>query len=171
MGFFSRLFSRPSVANPNPLYDAVVARARSPFWYTAGAVPDTVDGRFDVLAAVLSLVLIRLEREPDAAEPSARLTERFVTDMDGQLREIGIGDIIVGKHIGRMMAALGGRMGAYRDALASGSGLEEALIRNMYRGEAPEIGSVEATAREMRDLAAGLDRLGAEEILAGRLPS
>src|SRR3546814_2060072 len=56
--------------------------------------------------------------------------------MDGQLREIGIGDIIVGKHIGRMMSMLGGRLGAYRAGLAEGD-LAPALVRNLYRGTAP----------------------------------
>lgn len=121
-----------------PLYNAVVLRAREPHWYLDGAVPDTVDGRFDMIAAVLSLVLIRLEAEPDGAAPAARITERFVTDMDGQLRELGIGDIVVGKHIGRMMAMLGGRLTAYREGLAGDdAGFDAALVRNLYRGEAP----------------------------------
>ncbi|WP_294233491.1 ubiquinol-cytochrome C chaperone family protein [uncultured Sphingomonas sp.] len=121
-----------------PLYNAVVLRAREPHWYLDGAVPDTVDGRFDMIAAILSLVLIRLEAEPEGGAPSARITERFVTDMDGQLRELGIGDIVVGKHIGRMMAMLGGRLSAYRDGLAGeASTMDAALVRNLYRGEAP----------------------------------
>ena len=84
------------------------------------AVPDTVDGRFDMIAAVLCTVLLRLEREPEGLATTAPLTERFVDDMDGQLRQIGIGDIVVGKHIGKMMSMLGGRLGAYRDGLARG---------------------------------------------------
>ena len=120
-----------------PLYAAVVARARAPHWYDMGAVPDTVDGRFDMIAAILSFVLLRLETDEEAAGTSARLTERFVDDMDGQLREIGIGDIIVGKHIGRMMSMLGGRLGAYRDGLVA-TDLDAALVRNIYRGDAPE---------------------------------
>jgi len=121
-----------------PLYNAVVLRAREPHWYIDGAVPDTVDGRFDMIAAILSLVLIRLESDPAAAGLAARITERFVTDMDGQLRELGIGDIVVGKHIGRMMAMLGGRLTAYREGLAGDAAmLDAALVRNLYRGEAP----------------------------------
>ncbi|WP_204310223.1 ubiquinol-cytochrome C chaperone family protein, partial [Enterobacter cloacae] len=67
---------------------------------------------------------------------STHLTEVFIDDMDGQLRQIGIGDIVVGKHVGKMMGMLGGRLGAYREALAAG-GFDEALVRNLYRGEAP----------------------------------
>src|SRR5205823_30948 len=76
------------------------------------------------------------ETEADAAALQAHLTERFVDDMDGQLRQMGIGDIVVGKHIGKMMSMLGGRLGAYRDGLAAGD-LAPALVRNLYRGEAP----------------------------------
>lgn len=119
-----------------PLYTAIVARGRAPHWYLDGAVADTVDGRFDMIAGLLAFVLLRLEDDPAGAETVARVTERFVDDMDGQLRQIGIGDIIVGKHISKMMSMLGGRIGAYREALAGGS-LDAALLRNLYRGATP----------------------------------
>jgi cytochrome b pre-mRNA-processing protein 3 len=80
---------------------------------------------------------------------AARLTERFVTDMDGQLRELGIGDIVVGKHIGRMMAMLGGRLTAYREGLAGDAAtMDAALVRNLYRGEAPADGGAVAHVRD-----------------------
>ncbi len=135
MGWFGRLLGKADEAGL-PLYDAVVAQGRSPHWYVEGQVPDTVDGRFDTIAAVLSVVLIRLEREPAAAQLGVSVTERFVDDMDSQLRQIGIGDITVGKHIGKMISALGGRLGAYRQGLAEGD-LAPALVRNLYRGTAP----------------------------------
>ena len=86
-------------------------------WYAQCGVADTVAGRFDMITAVLSLVLLRLEAAGRTPE-TALLTELFVEDMDGQLRESGVGDIVVGKHIGKLMATLGGRLGAYREALA-----------------------------------------------------
>jgi len=151
MGFIARLFGRRD-DTALPLYTAIVTRARDPHWYEAG-VPDTVDGRFDMIATILAFVLLRLEDDPEAAEASARLTERFVDDMDGQLREIGIGDIVVGKHIGKMMGMLGGRLGAYRTALAGGT-LGPALVRNLWRGETPEAAAlthVEAALLAFRD--------------------
>lgn len=157
-------------AATTPLYEAIVARARQPHWYVAGSVPDTVDGRFDMVALVLTLVLLRLETAPEGPGPSARLTERFVEDMDGQLREIGIGDIIVGKHIGRMMSMLGGRLGAYRDGLAQGGDLEGALVRNVYRGEAPAPGASAHVAGAVRALHAALVGMPVATILAGTLP-
>src|SRR6185312_7281096 len=98
-----------------PLWHRVVEVSREPEWYATCGVADSVAGRFDMITAVLSLVLLRLERDRDCARESALLTELFVEDMDGQLREFGVGDIVVGKHIGKLMASLGGRLGAYRE--------------------------------------------------------
>lgn len=148
--FLQRLFGRGDPRETmRPLYHAIVAEGRAPHWYLEGQVPDTLDGRFDMIVAVLALVLIRLEQQ-DAAQESVWLTELFVDDMDGQLRQEGVGDVVVGKHVGRMMSALGGRISAYRDALAPGGDLADALRRNLYRG-APvadgAVGHVEAALR------------------------
>lgn len=137
MSWIGRILGVSRDAEALPLYDAIVARARQPHWYVEGAVPDTVDGRFDMIAAILSFVLLRLEGDAEGATTIARVTERFVEDMDGQLRQIGIGDIIVGKHIGKMMSMLGGRIGAYRDGLVAGD-LAGPLVRNLYRGATPD---------------------------------
>ena len=164
-----RLFRReppPRVAGT--LYDAVVARGRMPHWYLAGGVPDTLDGRFDMIAAVLAMVMLRLEGEGAGAAPAASLAECFVDDMDGQLRQIGFGDMVVGKHIGRMMAALGGRLGAYRDGLADGT-LESALVRNLYRGTEPDPAALAHVAVELRGLRAALDGVTVDDLLAGTL--
>lgn len=120
-----------------PLYNQVVAKAREPHWYIEGQVPDNIDGRFDMVAAILSLVLLRLEGDKNHALDMARLTEVFVDDMDGQLREVGIGDMIVGKHIGQIMSAVGGRLGAFRDSLADPKMLDDVIVRNIFRGTAP----------------------------------
>ncbi|MCP3734141.1 ubiquinol-cytochrome C chaperone family protein [Sphingomonas sp. RP10(2022)] len=152
-----------------PLYNAVVTRGRAEHWYLAGAVPDTVDGRFDMIAAVLAMVLLRLETQPEAAALSAHLTERFVDDMDGQLRQMGIGDIVVGKHIGKMMSMLGGRLGAYRDGLAAGD-LAPALVRNLYRGDAPTPEAVAHVATALTTLHEALATTPLDRLTAGDLP-
>ena len=172
MGWIDTVLRRPGTARAAtlPLYQAIVARARQPHWYEAGAVPDTVDGRFDMVAGILTLVLLRLETAPEGPEPSARLTEQFVDDMDGQLREIGIGDIIVGKHIGRMMSMLGGRLGAYRGGLAAGGDLDGALVRNVYRGELPSSEALAHVAGAYRGLHAALAAMPVAPILGGMLP-
>jgi cytochrome b pre-mRNA-processing protein 3 len=170
-GVWRRLFGRSERDALAPLYGHVVAEARRPDWYRTGRVPDTLDGRFDMVAAVLSLVLLRLEDEGESGRaPAAYLAELFVEDMDGQLRERGIGDIVVGKHIGRMMGALGGRLGALRGAFANGA-LDDAIVRNIYRGEAP---SAEALATVRNGLIALRDRLSVlpgTDLIAGAWPA
>lgn len=167
MSLFSSLFSRKDDrAAVRPLYASVVARARQPHWYLDGSVPDTLDGRFDMVAAILSLVLLRLEALGAQAE-SVRLTEIFIDDMDGQIRQIGFGDVVVGKQVGRMVGALGGRLAAYRAGLAGTAPLAEALVRNVYRGEAPADDELAYVEAQIRALAARLDRLSLAQLLAG----
>lgn len=167
MSFLSRILNPP----PPPLGDLwnwITQSARQPEWYLRHAVADTVDGRFDMVALVTSLVMLELESR-DLRTETSLLTERFVDDMDGSLRDIGIGDMVIGKHMGRMMGALGGRLGAYRDALAPGApaaALAEALARNVYRADAPE-GAAEGLAASVRELAARLASASTPGLLAG----
>ncbi len=172
MTFFDRLFRPARTAPPgDALYRAIVAEARTPDWYLAGEVPDTVDGRFDAVALGLALVLLRLEREGEGQRQfSADLTERFIADMDGSLRELGIGDPTVGKQVGKMVSALGGRLGAYRDALAGGGeDLETALARNLYRGDRVDPAAVSWAARRTRALAERIGRVPLAALVAGTL--
>jgi cytochrome b pre-mRNA-processing protein 3 len=172
MTFFDRLFrSARAVPAGDALYRAIVTEARNADWYLAGAVPDTVDGRFDAVALGLALVLLRLEREGDGQRQfSADLTERFIADMDGSLRELGIGDPTVGKQVGKMVSALGGRLGAYRDAFAGGDEpLEAALARNLYRGAAVDPAALDWAARRTRALAERIDRMPLDALVAGSL--
>jgi cytochrome b pre-mRNA-processing protein 3 len=152
-----------------PLYQAVVHRGRAVHWYVEGGVPDTLDGRFDMIAAVLTLVLLRLE-QADLRHESVWLTELFIDDMEGQLRQIGIGDLVVGKHVGRMMSALGGRLSAYREGLAPGGDLNGALRRNLYRGEPVADAAVADVEARLRAFAAALESFAPERLLCGELP-
>lgn len=170
LGWFSNLLSRRNPTVALPLYDAVVARARRPHWYLDGAVPDTLDGRFDMVAAVLAMVLLRLEDTPEGEMPAIRLTERFVDDMDAQVRQIGFGDMVVGKHVGRMMGMLGGRLGAYRDGLLGEGDFDAALVRNLYRGEAPDSAAVAHVRDELTRLYAESKTVGVDALVEGRLP-
>lgn len=171
MSFLSRLFNRSSGRDAlAPLYAAIVAEARDPHWYVEGGVADTIDGRFDMVAAILSIALVRLEREgDDGAAKAALLTEIFVDDMDGQLRQQGIGDVVVGKHIGKMMSALGGRLAAYREGLAGTGDLAEALRRNLYRGAVPSDDALAHAAARMRAIAAAADAAPVDRLLSGVL--
>ena len=170
MTLLSSLFSRKDDrAAQRPLYAAVVARARAPHWYLEGAVADSIDGRFDMVASILSLVLMRMDAL-DMKGQAALLTELFIDDMEGQVRQIGFGDLIVGKQVGRMVGALGGRLAAYRAGLSGAASLREALVRNLYRGQAPAEAALARVEDRIRGFARGLDGLSADALLAGRLP-
>ena len=169
MSFLHRLFrlSDPRDAQ-RPLYDGVVRVARDPVWYRDGAVPDTLDGRFEAVALIVSLVLHRIERdEPRAA---VHLTELFVDDMDAQVRQIGFGDMVVGKQIGKMMGALGGRLTAYRAPIGEDA-FRDALIRNLWRGEAPGAESLAVVERYAGDFARALAAMPTADIARGVLPT
>jgi cytochrome b pre-mRNA-processing protein 3 len=163
---FTREDPRQAMA---PLYRAIVEQGRRPQWYLAGGVPDTLDGRFDMVAAILSLVLLRLEQDGAAKQESVWLTELFIDDMDGQLRQIGIGDLVVGKHVGRMMGALGGRLTVYREALVESGPLEPALERNLYRGDPPAPQQLAWTAQALRQFWLEVQGRSTAALLAGEL--
>lgn len=173
MSFLSRIFGlhilggrEDDRAHVQALWHRIVAIAREPQWYARCGVADTVAGRFDAITLVLALVLLRMEREEPLIEPSVRLTEIFVDDMDGQLRESGVGDLVVGKHIGRLMSVLGGRLGALREALPQGeSALAEVVTRNVTLVEGSDPAKV---AQEAMRLAQQFAAMSAEEVLAAR---
>lgn len=172
MSFLSKIFGRGRERQALlPLYSAIVAAGRDPAWYVEGQVPDTIDGRFDMLAALLALVLLRLEAEgPATSADSALLAETFVEDMDGSLRQIGIGDLMVGKHVGKMMGALGGRLSSFRTAAAAGAGLEGAVIRNIFHDAPPSDAVVAFVAARLSGFAAALEAVPAEALLRGAVP-
>jgi len=168
--FLSRLFGagKDDHAAVRPLWHRLVAIARDKAWYTQGGIADTVGGRFDAITLVLTLMLLRMEHVEELKLPSVRLTELFVTDMDGQLRESGVGDMVVGKHIGRLMSVLGGRLGAYRDALAQAddAALTAALTRNVTLVEGADAAPLATLTRALaQDLAALHD----DDILHGEI--
>lgn len=161
MSFLSRLLGtapdpRESV---RPLWHRVIELARDPAYYTECGVADSIAGRFDMITAVLSAVMVRVEASELRSE-SALLAELFVEDMDGQLREFGVNDVVVGKRIGRLMSVLGGRLGAYRSALNAGDleKLTGAIQRNVTFAEgADEAASAQAVAARVMKL---FERLG-----------
>ncbi len=168
----SRLFgARRERAALRPLYDALVAAAREPDWYRDGGVPDTIEGRFDMVATMVALALLRLEAEGEGGRAeSVQLTELFIDDMDGTLRQIGIGDFVVGKHVGKLLGALGGRLGALREALAGEAPLEPAVRRNLFRDGPADEAQVRWVGERLRRRHDAFAATGMEPLLAGRLP-
>ena len=167
----SRFFGRKKDdAAAHELYVILAGQARQPVFYRDGGVPDSLDGRFDMLALHVFLVLRRLSGA--RAELAQQLFDVMFGDMDRSLREMGVGDLTVGKRIRAMSVAFYGRVEAYEAGLqASGDDalLMGALARNLYRGNPPAPAKLARMAAYMRDMAAALARQADEDFLAGRL--
>lgn len=117
------------------LYGTIVAQARAPAFYGRYAVPDTVNGRFEMIVLHLVLLLRRLEGEPAAVRRLGQgVFDLFCRDMDGSLREMGVGDLAVPRQMRRIGEAFYGRQAAYAAALAAGDTvpLRTALARNVF---------------------------------------
>lgn len=165
MSFLAKFFGRAPdpKAEFAPLYRAVISIARQPAWYAECGVADTEEGRFDMLSAALAVVILRMEASADLRPAAALLTELFVEDIEGQLRQQGIGDPTLGKRMGKLMSALGGRIGVYRAGLAqeSGDSLIDAIGRNVSFNEgggdsacvAARLRTFDATLRNLSDRA------------------
>ncbi len=118
------------------IYGMIVTQAREPLFYRDLGVPDTVNGRFDLLVLHLWMVLRRLQPIPGSAGLSQALFDRFCEDMDANLREMGVGDLKVPKRMQAFGEAFYGRTAAYDLALTEGSeALAQALCKNILNGE------------------------------------
>ena len=121
------------------LYGHAVAAARDPLLYTAFGVPDTLHGRFDLIGLHAFLLIRRLRRlPPPGADLAQAVFDAMFSDMDVNLREMGVGDLSVGKRVRTMWEAFHGRAQAYDAAMdaADVTALEQALMRNVWRGAA-----------------------------------
>lgn len=121
-----------------------------------------------MITSVLSVVMVRVEASDLRAE-SALLAELFVEDMEGQLRELGTNDVVVGKRMGKLMSVLGGRLGAYRSALLAGDSerLAAAVERNTNFTDG---GSAECVAKRLLALAETLAKIEDETLIAAEIP-
>ena len=125
---------RAKQAAAEALYGQAVAQARRPEFYRDLGVPDSLDGRFDMIALHVYLLLNRLRNEGQIANGLAqRLFDTMFADMDRNLRELGVGDLGVGRRVKVMAKALYGRIAAYEAGLRDGDGaLCDALARNLF---------------------------------------
>jgi cytochrome b pre-mRNA-processing protein 3 len=164
-------FNRPNNASaPKPtieaIYGMIVAQARLPAFYQHYGVPDTVNGRFDMVLLHLWLILRRLRGCADGAPLSQALLDRFCSDMDDNLREMGVGDLTVPKRMLKFAEAFYGRTAAYDTGLqAGGDELAQALGRNVLLET--DAARAEPLASYVRAAAAGLDATDAPRLLGG----
>jgi cytochrome b pre-mRNA-processing protein 3 len=135
-----RLFRRtPREDTIAALYGMIVAQARAPAFYQTYGVPDTVNGRLEMVMLHAVLLLRRLEHEAAPLRALGQgLFDRFCRDMDDSMREMGVGDLAVPRRMRRIGAAFYGRQAAYRAALEAPDerALAAALERNVFAGAA-----------------------------------
>lgn len=156
------------------LFTLIVEQARSPYFYTEWQVADTLDGRFDLIILHLSLVINRLE-ETSSEDKQVALMVRYLQEvlfdnMDMSLRELGVGDMSVGKKVKIMAEAYYGRKAAYAKAIHSGEQdqqLRQVIMRNIYRESAPEEGILEKFTSYVAGQEAVLSAQSEKNILSG----
>ena len=141
------------------IYGMIVAQAREPLFYRAMGVPDTVNGRFDMLLLHMWMVLRRLRPVDGGPELSQALFDHFCADMDANLREMGVGDLTVPKRMHKFGEAFYGRAAAYDSALDAGDEpLAQALRKNILDGgDIGQAGQLAAYAKAVIAALAGLD--------------
>jgi cytochrome b pre-mRNA-processing protein 3 len=167
----SRFFARPRFeTSVRALYEAIVAAARHPELYAGYGVPDTIDGRYDMIVLHAVLVLERLKSVgEEGAQFSQRLTDLIFADMDRSLREMGVGDLSVGKKVRRMAEVFYGRARAYRPGLETHERdlLVDALARNVFPDEVEPQGA-QRLADYVLSAREHLHETATEHILSGR---
>ncbi|MDB5359102.1 MAG: hypothetical protein JWO51_399 [Rhodospirillales bacterium] len=171
---FARLFGHPpEKIAAAAVHRAAVDQARLVPFYADHGVPDTLDGRFEMIILHAFLVLHRLRSLPEAQKFSQMLYDVLFGDMDRALREMGTGDLSVGKQVKRMAEGLAGRTRAYQDGLASQDGsagtgdLALALRRNLYGTAAPRDEDLAFMVAYMRRQAERLAGQDAAAIIGG----
>jgi len=150
------------------LFDTLTAEARRPHWYVEGTVPDTIDGRFGVLATVTALAIVRLEQDGDAGNAaSVALTERFIEVMETEHREIGIGDPALGRQVRRLVGSLSRRTDLWRSAINGQEEWSEAARESLYK-ESVSSDALMHSAGALREFRSRLWQTGLDELVEGR---
>ncbi|HEY6049170.1 MAG TPA: ubiquinol-cytochrome C chaperone family protein [Sphingomicrobium sp.] len=151
------------------MFDAITARARRPHWYSEGKVPDTLDGRFAMLATLTALVIVRLEAEGDHGEAtSVALTERFIEVMESEHRELGLGDPTLGRTVRKLVGSLARRTDLWRSAVHGEGDWAAAAHDSLYKTAAPP-DALQHCAAELDRFWQDLQRCALSDLDHGRL--
>lgn len=140
-------------------YKSIVAQARRPEFYESLGVPDTLDGRFDLIVLHASVYLKRLRAAgPQGRDLAQAVFDNMFDNLDQSLRELGVGDVTLPKKIRAMVSAFYGRAAAYDKALDEGDeqGLADALVRNIYAGTEPRPDMLSRLGAYLRSTSAAL---------------
>ena len=166
LGFlFRSLTAEPD--RGSELFAAVTTLARQPHWYVEGKVPDTLDGRFAVLATISALVLVRLEGSNEGESAlSVALTERFIEVMEAEHRELGLGDPKLGRTVRKLVSSLAWRTDLWRRA--SAGDWTEGTRQSLYKSNVtPD--QLQHSACALRELWNKLDRTDVSDLTEGKL--
>ena len=166
------LFKRRTRAQVTAVYTQIVAQARQPEFYSRLGVPDTVDGRFELIMLHMILVIDRLRGEPSPASDFTQdLFDLFFQDMDHSLREMGVGDLSVPKKVKKMAEAFYGRAASYSEALREdgNAALCDAVDRNFFVDRAEPL-LAERIALYIRASVAALATEAPDVIMTAKLP-
>lgn len=153
------------------LYGAIMAQSRLPSFYLDYAVSDTPEGRFELLVLHVHLVFRRLAADEAGRKAGQRLFDYFIADMDAALRELGIGDMKVGKKMRGVGEAYYGRAHAYDSGLNNNgeTALAAALQRNVYAGEESRTVEARHLAHYVIDVASALSAQETSAIADGSI--
>ena len=166
----SSLFRRrtPDREAAATLLDRAIAQSRRPAFYEVAGVPDTLDGRFDLMVLHVFLVVQRLHRIAGAGDTTQAVIDRMFAVLDLNLRELGVQDMGIGKRIKVMVQGFNGRVAAYRTALATDrAALQAALRRNAFGGASPRDAHVVAMAAYVGATIAALDAIPDLQVVQG----
>jgi cytochrome b pre-mRNA-processing protein 3 len=169
LGFLFRgLTAEP--ARAARLFDRLTAEARLRDWYVAGRIPDTFNGRFAVLATIVALALVRLEREGEPGNrTSVALTERFIEVMESEHRELGIGDPSLGKTVRKLVAMLARRTELWRSASNGSADWAAAARDSLYADQEMAPGAFDASLAMVSLLAGRMGRTPLTDLEQGSL--
>lgn len=164
------LFRRLTAEWPGaPLFDALTSEARRPHWYVEGKIPDTLDGRFAVLATLLALAIVRLEQEGDSGNAaSVALTERFIEVMESEHRELGMGDPTLGKTVRRLVGSVARRTELWRSAVDGSRDWIGATRESLYKDAAPA-DALGHCAEELKRFWAAVESVPLDQLKQGKL--
>ena len=165
---FARLTGEP--LRGQAIFDLAVREARRPHWFVEGQVPDTLNGRFAVVATIVALFTVRLEREgSDGQQASVALTERLVESLDIEIREIGLGDPTLGKQVRKLVGAVSGRVERWRALADSEPPWSEEVRRSLYLEEEADTAAVSHSEKELHRLWRRLASADLEQLANGRI--
>lgn len=152
------------------LFKLAVSEARRPSWYVEGQVPDTVNGRFAVLATIVALLMIRLESEDEEGKAAgALLTERLVESLDAEIREMGTGDPTLGKQVRQLVGAVAGRADRWRALVGSDQPWANEVARSLYLEEPVQPNALQFSETELRTIWSRLERSRLNALIDGRM--